>query len=137
MSSRIYFDTAPLIYFLDNTMYCEKVRDFIFENYKKDAQFYTSVITDMEYSVKPYQDSNFIKVQKYNAFLSALDFKKIDINKEIADLAAKLRGKYPFLKSMDSLQIASCIFYDCDVFFSNDTQLRQVTEIKCIFVCEL
>lgn len=56
MSYRIYFDTAPLIYFLDKApLYYTKMRDFLFENINNESQFYTSVLTDMEYLVYPYK----------------------------------------------------------------------------------
>ncbi len=66
-----------------------------------------------------------------------LDFKKIDINSEIAEIAAKLRGKYDFLKAQDALQLASSIFYKCDAFLTNDKQLLQVAEVHSVLVDSL
>ena len=131
MSSRIFFDTAPLIYFLDKSpLYFDKVKNFIFKSANDNSQFYTSVITDMEYSVNPYKLDNQQKVQNYYAFLNYLDVKKIDINTEIANYAGMLRAQYDFLKGLDALQIAACHFYDCDYFVTNDKALLQVKQIK-------
>ena len=59
MPSRIFFDTAPLIYFLDKSpLYFDKVKNFLFKSANDNSQFYTSVITDMEYVVNPYKTSN-------------------------------------------------------------------------------
>ena len=139
MATRIFFDTAPLIYFLDKSpLYYEKMRDFIYKQANTDSQFYISVVTDMEYSVIPYRENNKLKIDNYRAFLSFLNFKKIDTNSEIADLAGKLRAKYAFLKALDALQIASCLFLDCDIFITNDKSLLQIAELKSsLLVCNM
>lgn len=135
MSSRIYFDTAPIIYFLDKSpLYYTKMRDFIFRNINDESQFYTSVLIDMEYLVFPYKNADFQKVNQYKAFIKDLNFKQIDISSEICDFAAKLRAEYDFLKQMDALHLSCCIYFDCDFFVTNDRQLLKVTEIKPLFV---
>ncbi|MCR4938856.1 MAG: PIN domain-containing protein [Treponemataceae bacterium] len=131
MPSRFFLDTAPLIYFLDkSSLYFEKMKHFIFKSATEDSQFYTSVITDMEYSVIPYRNDNKKKLDNYYAFQNYLGIKKIDINTEIANYAGFLRSKYDFLKGLDALQLASAHFYECDFFVTNDKSLLQVQEIK-------
>lgn len=139
MSSRIFFDTAPIIYFLDKSpLYFEKMKQFFYKTANENSQFYTSVITDMEYVVEPYREDNEQKINNYYAFQNFLDMKKIDINTEIASYAGMLRGKYDFLKGLDSLQIAAAHFYDCDYFVTNDKALLQVQEIKNpLLVCNM
>ena len=131
MPSRIFFDTAPIIYFLDKSpLYFDRMKNFLFKTANDYSQFYTSVITDMEYLVEPYKSQEQKKIDNYFAFQNYLDIKKIDINSEIASYAAELRGKYNFLKGLDALQIAACQFYECDFFVTNDKALLQVSEIK-------
>ena len=139
MSSRIFFDTAPIIYFLDKSpLYFDKMKQFIFKTANDNSQFYTSVITDMEYVAGPYKDNNQQKIDNYYAFQNFLEIKKIDINTEIASYAGMLRGKYSFLKGLDSLQISAARFYDCDSFVTNDKSLLQVQEIKNpLLVCDM
>ena len=137
MSSRLFFDTAPLIYFFEQSyLYYEVVKKFLFENQEK-SQYYTSSITDLECLTLPYRLGNTEKIEAYKKFLEIFDFKKIDISSEIAEKAAELRGKYEFLKNFDSLQIASCICFDCDFFVTNDKQLLNVEEVKSILVANL
>ena len=50
--------------------------------------------------------------------------------------SAQIRAKYKSFKSMDSLQLACAIMSGCDVFLTNDRQLRQITEIQCILLDE-
>lgn len=114
------------------------MRQFLFRTANDNTQFYTSVITDMEYVVEPYKDNNQKKIDNYYAFQNFLNIKKIDINAEIAGFAGKLRGTYDFLKGLDSLQIASAHFFDCDCFVTNDKSLLQVQEIKNpLLVCTM
>lgn len=131
MSSRIFLDTAPIIYFLDKKEpYFEKLLDFFFDNSQDNSQFYTSAITNTEFLTIPYRNKDEEKIESYNKFLNLLDFKIIDINSEISRIAAKIRAKYQYIKTIDSLQIASSIEYGCDLFFTNDKQLKQVTEVN-------
>ncbi|RKI37103.1 PIN domain-containing protein, partial [bacterium D16-59] len=61
----------------------------------------------------------------------------ISIDKEIADKAARIRAEYKAFKAMDALQLAAACITGCDLFLTNDKQLRQFREIKCITVEEL
>ena len=114
------------------------MKQFLYKTANDNSQFYTSVITDMEYVVEPYRENNDQKINNYYAFQNFLDMKKIDINTEIASYAGMLRGKYDFLKGLDSLQIAAAHFYDCDYFVTNDKALLHVQEIKNpLLVCNM
>ena len=106
------------------------MKNFIFKSANDNSQFYTSVITDMEYIVNPYRENNQKRIDNYYAFKEYLDIKKIDINTEIANYAGMLRAKYDFLKGLDALQIAASHFYACDYFVTNDKALLQINEIK-------
>ena len=55
----------------------------------------------------------------------------------IAEKAAQIRAEYRGFKSMDALQLASACLSGCDLFLTNDKQLRQFKELKCITVEEL
>ena len=54
-----------------------------------------------------------------------------------ADKAVQIRAKYKGIKTADSLQLASAIVSECDVFLTNDKQLRQVEEIQVLLVDDL
>ena len=60
-----------------------------------------------------------------------------NIDKIIAKKAAQIRAKYRFFKTMDALQLATACLSGCDLFLTNDRQLKQFTEIECILVAEL
>ena len=61
----------------------------------------------------------------------------MEISQEIAKKAAKIRAEYKGFKAMDALQLATACLSECDIFVTNDKQLQQFKEIKCITVDEL
>lgn len=81
------------------------------------------------------QDSN--KIQAYETFLSDFGFQIAAPNRDITQQAAKLRAKYPALKGMDSIHLATSMYYNCGIFLTNDTQLRQITEANVVLVDDL
>ena len=134
----IFFDTSPLIYYLDGfEPYASKVEKFMLSAMDEKAFLYTSTITDTEYFVHPYREKDFVKIIGYKSFLQNAHFLKISVGEDIAEKAAQIRAKYQGIKTADSLQLASAIVYECDVFLTNDKQLRQVEEIRVLLVDEL
>lgn len=59
------------------------------------------------------------------------------ISAGVAGGAAFVRAKYQSIKLADALQIAASLECNCDVFFTNDKQLKQITEIKVVYLGEL
>lgn len=134
----IYLDTAPLIYFLECVApYADKVNNFIISQFEMGASFVTSYITNTEYLVMPYREHDFQKILEFEQFKSILNIKLLPIADEISKQAAQIRAKYPSIKGMDSIQIASCMRAQCDIFLTNDIRLKQVNEINILLVEEL
>ncbi len=102
-----------------------------------NAEFYTSTITDAEFLVKPFADKDNEQVKKYKDYLEKLEFIKCFINEQIGTRAAKIRADYPDIKLGDALQIAASIDCNCDVFFTNDKQLKQVSEVHIVYLGDL
>ena len=55
----------------------------------------------------------------------------------MAKKSAELRAKYKDIKLADALQLAAAIEYGCDAFFTNDKQLKQVSEINVVYLAGL
>ena len=136
--SKIYFDTTPLIYFLDDEKpFSDKVASFIFDHQEDNDFYLTSTITDAEYLVFPYRTEDTDKIQAYEKFIADFGFQIVEPNRAITKQAAKLRAKYPGIKGMDAIHLATSIYFNCDTFLTNDTQLRQVTEANVVLVDDL
>lgn len=56
----------------------------------------------------------------------------MNVDPLIAEQAARIRGKYRSFKAMDALQIAAAVIGGCDMFFTNDKQLKQEEELPCM-----
>lgn len=135
---KVFVDTASLIYYLErNEQYFEKMKAFFQDCCERDVDIVTSAVTYEEYLVYPYRQNKTELIENFESFISNMGIRIINIDKEIAREAAKLRGKYPYFKAMDALQIASAIETACNLFLTNDKQLRQEREILCLTLDDL
>ena len=138
---KVFVDTAPFIYFIekdeDNPQYFDKVKHFFDNAYKDNINFVTSVITMEEYMIFPYRTNSQAHIDLFEKLIKILGFKVVVIDEKIAKKAARIRAEYKSFKTMDALQLAVASLNDCDLFLTNDKQLRQFEGIKCITVDEL
>lgn len=138
MAKKVFIDTNPLIYLVgEQEPYHSKVLKFLSDCINEDAEFYTSTITDAEIFVKPFAEKNIEQVEKYKNCLNQLDFLKCFISEQVAEKAARIRADYPNVKLADALQLASSIDCNCDVFLTNDKQLKQVAQAKVLCLEDL
>jgi len=134
---RIFYDTNPLIYYLEqNESYLDKMKRFLTEQTEADSDFVTSTITVGEYLTGPYKNQDNRLIADFKGFISVYDFDVVPISWEIAEEAARIRGKYKDYKLMDSLQLATAKHSGCDAFVSNDLQLRKFEGLDILIVDE-
>lgn len=132
---KVFLDTTPLIYFLDDDIHFGlKTRQIFEEILYNDRLLLISVLTCMEYLVHPYRTNNQAKIKACADFLNDCHIPVLSINLEIATRAAKIRAAYKDFKSLDALQLATACVYGCDAFLTNDKQLRQFREIHCLTI---
>lgn len=79
----------------------------------------------------------FIEKDSNNRLIEATDIEVVEINQEIAQKAAKIRAEYKGFKAMDALQLAAACLSKCDLFLTNDKQLKQFKDIECLTIDEL
>ena len=134
---KIFLDTAPIIYFLDKNSVFKTNSDKIFEDVLiKGYNLFTSSVTCTEYLVHPYRtnDEESIKIFWNFVYEFKLSIRRID--NAVAVEAAKIRAEYRHIKTADALQLAAAICGGCDLFLTNDKQLKQFDKIKCVTVEE-
>ena len=138
---KVFVDTAPFIYFIEkddnNPQYYEKVKNFLRDGYDNDKKFVSSVITMEEYFVFPYRNQEYSLIDMFNRLVETTNMEIVEINQEIAKKAAQIRADYKGFKAMDALQLAVACLSACDLFLTNDKQLKQFREIECVTVEEL
>ncbi len=135
-SKKIFLDTAPIIYYLEkNEQYYQNMKKFWTEY--EACDYVISAVTVTEYLTYPYQQNNLKLINSFYAFLDGMDLDFKSIDKVIAEKAAQIRAEYKFFKTKDFLQLAAACLSGCDLFLTNNKQLKQYKEIKCITIEEL
>ena len=129
--NKIFLDTAPLIYFLDNNPHFgEKSRRIIDSFLNENKILVSSVLTCEEYLIMPYRNQEHQLIDEFWRFIKDSNMILYPINRQEAVKAAKIRAEYKFFKPMDSLQLATAVLHGCNLFLTNDKQLKQFPEIN-------
>ena len=128
---KIFVDTAPFIYLIENhPKFSVKVKKAITDAIVNGDELVTSVITFMEFGVRPEKENRQDLITKFEELMERLNIDILVIDKEAGRRAYKLRAKYDFLKGMDALQLALSIKEQCSTFITNDKKLKKITEIQ-------
>jgi predicted nucleic acid-binding protein len=132
---RKFIDTAPFIYLIeDHPSFADKVIQLISDALIHGDTFMTSVITVLEFSVKPEMENRQDIILKFHELLDKLNCQIEEVDLKIATKSYQLKAKYPFLKSMDAIQISTALLTDCVEFITNDNKLAQIDEIKITLI---
>ncbi|MBR1635223.1 MAG: PIN domain-containing protein [Lachnospiraceae bacterium] len=134
--SKIFLDTSPLIYFLEKSESFYGIMAQFFTEHS-NAEFVTSVATIAEYFPLPYRNDDLALIDAFNHFITTMCINVMSIDRPIAEKAARIRAEYLSFKGMDSLQLATAVIAGCDLFLTNDKQLRQFSEISCVTVDDI
>ncbi len=60
----------------------------------------------------------------------------IEISEGMAEAAGKLRGRYPFLKTVDAVQLAAALDVGAEAFITNDLRLQHLKELNVLVLKE-
>lgn len=132
------FDTAPIIYFIEEHKDFGKITDeiskFIKDNF--DYHAFSSLITLTEVLTQPLRKSKRDIVEKYRQFLlNSSNFTIYSIDPIIAEKAAELRAQYE-MKTPDAIQFAVGIENNGTLFVTNDKNLKKISEIEVLVLEE-
>jgi len=134
----VFVDTAPVIYLIEAHPEYGQIARNIFEPILRGALVgYSSVLILTEVLPKPLQKGDTVVVNEFMEFLlRSRCLNLIEITAPIAERAGRLRGRYAHLKALDALQISAALEIGADAFITNDKQLKQVSEIKILFLSD-
>lgn len=134
----IFIDTAPIIYYMEaHPQFGPLAREVvsIFQSGKLTA--YSSVLTLAEVISKPIERGDEKLARKFAEFLKhGKNLVMIEISEGMAEAAGKLRGRYPFLKTVDAVQLAAALDVGAEAFITNDLRLKQFKEFKILVLKE-
>ena len=130
----IFLDTAPIIYYIEaHPLFGPLSKNVIDRLQRNTLKGFTSVITLTEVLVKPVESDRDDLIDKFIDFLkNGKSLSLIEISVEISEAAGRLRGKHPFIKALDALQLSVAINIGADAFLTNDKKLEKISEIKVI-----
>lgn len=135
---RIFLDTAPVIYFVEENPHYAARAQGIFERLDNgELSAVASPITLSECLVLPYRSGNGEVAEAFTRLLvnsESVSFHPID--EQIADQAANLRAQHN-LTLTDALQAAVALSSGCDAFLTNDVALKRVEGLNVIVLDEL
>ncbi|MBN4000462.1 type II toxin-antitoxin system VapC family toxin [Nostoc sp. LPT] len=134
--SRLFLDTAPVIYFVERNPQFVDLVDPIFERLSTDITVVASGITLSECLVGAIRLGLADLEQAFVDVLQQEQVVFVEINAAIAQEAARIRVRYN-LQLPDALQVAAAIIAGCEAFLTNDAALKRVTELRVLVVCEL
>lgn len=126
-SSIIALDSMLFIYLLDfSDPHFHALAKSLFSHLEtRRTRSITSIISVLETLSSPAFQSKPEKVSEYSLFFQKLaGISVFDVNWEIALQAASLRRENKFLKTPDSIQLATTLVHGADIFITNDNRLK-------------
>lgn len=129
----IAFDTNIFIYAYERSDEIgEHARKFLKEIINPTTPVFLSVLVFEEFLVKIYKKGLQKELTQYEELLTGGGlFTIIDVNRQIARTAAKLRAEYPSLRTPDALHLASAIFTKANFFITFDRRIpRKIGKLE-------
>jgi predicted nucleic acid-binding protein len=135
---RLYIETAPLIYYVEeNPTYAARMDVVIDLVENGSVEAVSSVIILAEVLPQPIKLANSRLEQEYrNILLHSGGFDLLPVTAQIAESAAALRARYN-LRTPDALHVATAIAAGCDALLTNDAGVKRVAEIAILVLDEL
>jgi len=132
-SSTVYFDTAPIIYYVENVLPYADFLEPIFQRIKSgELQACTSTITLAEVLVIPYREKNMALLERFERLLiQTPDLTILPLTVEIARETARIRAEYSF-KTPDAIQLATACACGSDYFLTNDKGLKAFSALRIV-----
>jgi predicted nucleic acid-binding protein len=134
--SIVALDTVIFIYHFEKSKTYFKLTKEIFSRLDENQDFsaITSILTLLEVSVKPIEDSRNDLLKEYSDKLLYDDkLTTLMIERDVAIKAAELRAKYR-IRTPDAIQIATSIIGNAGAFITNDIALKKVKEIVVLII---
>ncbi|MDE0638374.1 MAG: PIN domain-containing protein [Candidatus Poribacteria bacterium] len=125
-AASVLLDTSVLIYYLEEVEPYYPLVETIFNDIlDNNISSFLSAISITEFVTKPFTDGKGTDVERFKQFLSSLSIQVLAVTYEIAERAGKLRSQYLSTRTPDALIIATALENGCDVFVTNDKNLKK------------
>lgn len=135
---RIYIDTNIFIYALEGyPEFAEALTLFFTAIDEGMVKAVTSELSLAESLAKPLMDDNTALENLYlEVFQSSLSLRLVPISRQILIEAARLRAKSKILKLPDAIHFATARMSGCQIFLTNDKELKSVPDFDVAILSE-
>lgn len=123
---RVYLDSAPLIYLVENVS--PYVEQLVQRLSPEGVYQVCSDLTRLECRVKPIRDKQAALLAAFDSYFSEIISETVSLSSSVMNKATEIRARYGF-KTPDAIHLACAIESDCDIFLTNDDQLKKFDEI--------
>jgi len=132
---KVAIDTAIVIYFMESNPLYDSLVSNVFQRISNgDLLGITSIITLIEVLILPIRKGN-TKLQKQysDLLLNSDNFYTVAIDSHIAEISAQIRSYYD-IHIPDAIQIATAKVTGCEVFLTNDINLKCIDDLKVLIL---
>jgi len=123
---RIYLDSAPLIYLVENV--APYASALINRLAKPGTLQVCSELSRLECRVKPLRDGEVALLAAFDSYFTNIIGTTVPLSRQVIDRATELRARYGF-RTPDAIHLAAAITDGCDLFLTNDHRLDKCAEI--------
>ncbi len=120
-------DSAPIIYILESSEFAPRFEPLFLRHARGELRLAVTTVTIAEVLTGPLKAGEEALAKRYRAVLEA--WLVVDLNSDIAESAARLRGKYG-LKLPDAIQLASALAINADALVTHDRDFSKVRGIR-------
>ena len=135
--TRLYLDTAPIIYAIEeHEVYWLHLQPIWTAFTAGEVQIVTSEISLLETLVHPIRNNDSALAASYDELLTGSEVLLIPISTEILRAAAELRANHN-LKTPDAIHAATAITSGCHHLIANDNGFSRLTSIDVVILDDL
>ncbi len=123
MGLTVYLDSCIVIYLVEeHTVFAPLLERKLLE--REGVILAVTRLAELECLVLPYRNNDQRLVDKFRSWFSVVNILALD--DEIFPSAARLRAKYPGLKSPDAIHLSAALHHGCTEFWTNDGRLDNI-----------
>lgn len=136
-SGTIYIDTSVAIYTIEgNRDYYSLLQPLWSKFYAGEIQIVSSELILLEVLVVPLRSENNSLVADYEELLLSSQIQLLPISQSILRQAANLRATTN-IKTPDAIHVATALSVNCNLFITNDKDLRNVPGLPVVILREV
>jgi predicted nucleic acid-binding protein len=129
----VYLDSVLIIYLVEqNPQHGPAVEAWLMAN--PTASLVSSELARMETLVLPTRNNDSARIADFNAFFSTQVTQMIRLDRSVFEKATEIRASHPSFRTPDAIHLAAATTFGCDLFLTNDAQLRHYSGINVTLI---